>query len=97
MTKELIFNTLATIAIAASEGGVPSGHVYARLMGDMDLATYQRILQLAVDSGIVTVRSHYVELTPKCVALSTDVRKAVSARARLIRSLARLEPERLNV
>jgi hypothetical protein len=36
-----------------SLGEVPSGHLYARLMSDMDLATSQRIIAALVGAGLV--------------------------------------------
>lgn len=34
-------------------GPVPSGHLYAQLMGHMDLTTYQRIIDTLVNAEVV--------------------------------------------
>jgi hypothetical protein len=42
------------IADAIKElGSVPSGHLYARLMGVMSLSEYQQIIGMLVSSGLV--------------------------------------------
>ena len=40
-------------------GEVPSGHLYAHVMGSMDLPTYQYIIDRLIGAGLVTMdRSH---------------------------------------
>jgi hypothetical protein len=52
-------NTLKVVADTIKElGSVPSGHLYARLMGVMDLATYEKIIALLVKSTIITEQNH---------------------------------------
>jgi hypothetical protein len=37
---------------------VPSGHLYARLMGHMNLETYNKIIGILVKTGAVTNEGH---------------------------------------
>ncbi len=37
---------------------VPSGHLYARLMGHMDLDGYQRVIAILKSTGLVTESGH---------------------------------------
>lgn len=39
-------------------GSVPSGHLYARLMGQMSLETYTKIINILVKTGAVTNEGH---------------------------------------
>lgn len=39
-------------------GSVPSGHLYARLMGHMSLETYNKVIALLVKTGAVKEESH---------------------------------------
>lgn len=42
-------------------GEVPSGHLYAQLMGDMDLDTYTSLIQVLEHAGLVRVQpSHLI-------------------------------------
>lgn len=40
--------------IKANPEGLPSGHLYARLMGRMSLETYQGIIDILVAAGKIT-------------------------------------------
>jgi len=51
------------IVIAVGEaikelGSVPSGHLYARLMGRMNLETYNKVIALLVKTGAVKDENH---------------------------------------
>lgn len=51
------------IVIAVGEaikelGSVPSGHLYARLMGNMSLETYNKVIALLVKTGAVKDENH---------------------------------------
>ena len=37
---------------------VPSGHLYAQLMGTMDLATYEKIIGVLKNAGLITEQNH---------------------------------------
>lgn len=41
-------------------GAVPSGELYAHLMGYMSLETYESIIQLLLDAGVVTSSNHVI-------------------------------------
>jgi hypothetical protein len=61
-TKEEIraaVDTMAAVAEAIRElGSVPSGHLYARLMGHMSLETYEKIVGTLKGAGLVKEESH---------------------------------------
>ena len=40
---------------------VPSGELYAHVMGSMDLATYERVIQTLKNTGLVAESSHMLE------------------------------------
>lgn len=40
--------------------GIPSGHLYANLMGQMSLLDYQLILSVIKAAGMIEVRDHYI-------------------------------------
>ena len=42
---------------------VPSGELYARLMGHMSFEAYQRILQTVQNTGLITVKGHMITWT----------------------------------
>jgi hypothetical protein len=39
-------------------GSVPSGHLYAGLMGHMDLRTYNAVIKFLTEEGLVTQSNH---------------------------------------
>jgi hypothetical protein len=39
-------------------GSVPSGHLYARLMGYMDIEAYTEVIQALKRAGVVSERDH---------------------------------------
>lgn len=41
------------VIAAAGSRGIPSGHLYAQLMGKMSLSTYQQIEDFLVGSGLI--------------------------------------------
>lgn len=53
------FQVLQAVAEAIREAKqVPSGTLYAVLMGKLDLATYERIIQTLKNTGLVTESGH---------------------------------------
>ena len=53
-------------AIAAfGARGVPSGELYARIMGAVDRETYQGAIGLLKRTGIVTERNHVLRISMK--------------------------------
>jgi len=52
----------AAIAEAVRDlGEVPSGHLYAQVMGHMDLQTYERIVTTLVNAKLVTSTNHLLK------------------------------------
>jgi hypothetical protein len=52
------FTIVAAVAEAIRElGSVPSGHLYAQLMGRIDLATYTKIVDTLKNAGLVAEKS----------------------------------------
>jgi len=43
---------------AAGTNGIPSGHLYAMLMGRMNIDTYNYIFGILKDAGVVTEQNH---------------------------------------
>ena len=44
-------------------GSVPSGHLYARLMGQMSLETYNKVIGLLVKTGAIKNEGHLLTWT----------------------------------
>lgn len=44
-------------------GEVPSGHLYARVMGHMSLQTYELILTMLQRAGLIEVKNHLITWT----------------------------------
>ena len=68
MTRQEANVYLAVIldTVASSPHGAPSGHLYAALMSRISLDTYNALLGVCVDSGLVKVAwSHLVTITEK--------------------------------
>lgn len=42
-------------------GEVPSGHLYARLMGHMDIDAYSQMIELLKDAKVITVTNHLIK------------------------------------
>lgn len=61
-TKEQIKATVATVMAVAEAvrelKRVPSGTLYAQLMGHMDLATFNRIVDTLKGAGVVAESNH---------------------------------------
>jgi hypothetical protein len=61
-TKEQVRAALdAVVAVAdliRALGSVPSGELYARLMGHMDLETYDKIIGILKRAGLVAESNH---------------------------------------
>jgi hypothetical protein len=79
MTRNEANAYLAAIleTIAELPNGAPSGHLYAALMGRLELTDYQALVGIAKDAGLVQERGHLLTMTPKgreMVAKITAVR-----------------------
>lgn len=78
------FKTLCLVVLSAIAdlsdgvmGGVPSGHLYASLMGQMDLTTYQRIIETIKSAGWVTESGHLLTATERGKAIGAKVNEAL--------------------
>ena len=60
-----ILDALQQIIEAAGPDGIPSGHLYAMLMGHMDLGTYQSMINLMVKAGGITLNHHVLRAVAK--------------------------------
>jgi hypothetical protein len=49
----------------AGDRGVPSGHLYAVLMDRMNLATYEALLSLLIEGGLISQSNHLLKATPR--------------------------------
>jgi len=58
-----VLDAIQDIVSAAGSQGIPSGHLYAMLMGYMDLQTYQSVIALMVRAGGVTLQNHVLRAT----------------------------------
>jgi len=52
-------------AVDACPQGMPSGHLYARLMPYMGIDTYNQIIAAMVKAGRITNHGHLLETTKK--------------------------------
>lgn len=49
----------AVAQVIQSAGEIPSGELYAHLMGTMDIETYERLIQSMINTGLIRrERSH---------------------------------------
>ena len=58
-----VLDAIQEIVTGAGSQGIPSGHLYAMLMGYMDLDTYQNVIALMVRAGGVTLQNHVLRAT----------------------------------
>jgi predicted transcriptional regulator len=84
MTRQQINAYLVVILETLSEAphGVPSGHMYAAMMGGagLNLGEYQTLVQIAREGGLIKVAgSHLVTLTDKGRQLVEKIRAAKTA------------------
>ena len=62
---------LATILTTVAEakdsmlGGIPSGHLYAALMGRMSLEEFNMLIGICKEGGLLIDAHHLLTLTPK--------------------------------
>jgi hypothetical protein len=63
------FNIVLSIAEAIRDlKSVPSGHLYARLMGQMTLEQYNSIIDILKSAGAVTEKGHLLTWTGPAAA-----------------------------
>jgi len=72
----MVISGIIALILAAGGGEAPSGHIYAGLMDQMELAEYQTALDLGRYVGYWTVAgSHMVTLTPEGAAFAAQMAK----------------------
>lgn len=57
-TLVLVLDILQEIIKGAGTAGIPSGHLYAQLMGKMSLEQYTKFIDILKDAGKVTENGH---------------------------------------
>lgn len=58
---QAVIETVKAVNDAIKElGTIPSGLLYAHLMGVMDIHTYNRIIELLQRAGTIKVRNHLI-------------------------------------
>ena len=60
-----LLNTLLAVVTEAGNQGVPSGHVYAQLMGAVSLDNYERAVRILTAAGRVELKGNVLKLAPK--------------------------------
>lgn len=64
-TLVLVLDVLQEIIKGAGTAGIPSGHLYAQLMGKMSLEQYTKFIDILKDAGKVTEIGHVLRhVTP---------------------------------
>lgn len=58
-----VLDAIQEIVTGAGSQGIPFGHLYAMLMGYMDLQTYHSVIALMVRAGGVTLQNHVLRAT----------------------------------
>lgn len=58
-----VLDAIQEIVQRAGSEGIPSGHLYAMLMGYMDLETYQSMIDIMVQAGGITLENHVLRAT----------------------------------
>lgn len=58
-----VLDAVQEIVQRAGPKGIPSGHLYAMLMGYMDLNTYQSMINIMVQAGGITLENHVLRAT----------------------------------
>ena len=60
-TKEALDHVKMVAKCIATAGSIPSGHLYAQLMGyGYTLPVYERIVAVLEKAGLITVKSHLI-------------------------------------
>lgn len=63
--QAIALSIIETLAEKSEGTGLPSGHIYAALMGLVGLSEYQGIMAGLEHVGLVNVSNHYVTATHK--------------------------------
>lgn len=68
MKTEDLKNLAKLIALAVYDSGthgIPSGHLYARLMNIIPLEMYEKLIGHMIDKGLLTKENHLLKPGPK--------------------------------
>jgi hypothetical protein len=58
--KQAVLGVIAGVLDVIPAQGMPEGHLYAMLMGHMNLNTFQQIMSLLVKTGKISISGHYI-------------------------------------
>jgi len=58
-----VLDAIQEVIASSGPQGIPSGHLYAMLMGHMDLDTYQTMIGVMIKAGGVTLKDHVLRAT----------------------------------
>ena len=61
-TLKLVIQILREAIADAGKNGIPSGHLYAMLMGRMSLHLYQSLIAGMVDAELITNKGHLLKI-----------------------------------
>lgn len=59
-----VLDAVTEVIAAKGDEGLPSGHLYAMLLSEMNLDTYNSMIALLCSTGKVTLNSHVLRVTP---------------------------------
>lgn len=75
MTKDLLITRIAAI-VSSIETGTPESMLY--IFCDMNMDDYQTIRDILLKAGLVTIKGHFVTLTPEGKMTADKLNKAIS-------------------
>lgn len=67
--KAIALSIIETLTEKTEGTGLPSGHIYAALIGLVGLSEFHGIISGLKHVGLVNVSGHYVTATPKARAM----------------------------
>lgn len=75
---------MAAILVMVSEAktasplqGVPNGHIYANVMGELDFHVYSRLISFMKEKGLITESYHLLKTTPAGDKLAAQLREVI--------------------
>ena len=69
MKAKSLNEIIAEIIVLIGTNGMPSGEIYARMMADINLDTWNAILQHGKEKGIFNESMHFVTLTDNGIVM----------------------------
>lgn len=64
---------LLTAVVKSGKMGAPSGPIYAQLMSEIDLDTYNRVVEFLIANKMITKTNHCLQATEKAVDLQAKM------------------------